>query len=98
MYTDATEFDRSLSRLVAKAMSTAAPLMPGREPDEDLAAIMVAELSNHLGFVIAFVSRGDPKAIDTLLEAATQQMYEAAAHHRQIQAKLAKMKVIRFDR
>jgi hypothetical protein len=88
---NATEFEDSLRQLVTKAMPTAAPLMPGKNPDEDLAATMVAELSNHLGLVISFVSGGDPKVIDRLLEAVTERMYEAAAHHAQVQGKLAKM-------
>jgi hypothetical protein len=87
----ATEFEDGLTRLVSSAMPAAAPLMPGKEPDEDLAGTMVAELANSLGLVIAFVARGDAKTTDTLLEAVTARVYESAAHHSENQGKLARM-------
>jgi hypothetical protein len=90
---NATEFERSLTRLMSKAMPHAAPLNPARTPDDDLAATMMAELVNALAITISFTAGGDPKAIDTLLEGATERLYDAAAHHAGIQGKL--MRAIR---
>jgi hypothetical protein len=88
---NATEFERDLERLISKAMPAAAPLMPGKAPDEDLIASMVAELINSLGMVIAFTSGGDPKVMDKRLDAVTQTVYETASHYNQIRGKLSKV-------
>jgi hypothetical protein len=87
---NATEFEQSLTELMAEAMSHAAPLVPNRTPDDKLAATIVAELVNALAVAISFTARGDAKAIDTLLEGATERLYAAAAHHAENQVKLTK--------
>lgn len=88
----AEKFEDDLARVVAKAMPAAVPLAPGREPDDQLAATMPAQLAAQLGFVSAFIARGDAKAIDTMLESATQFTYEAAARYSCAQRKLAQMR------
>jgi hypothetical protein len=87
---NATEFERSLTRLMSQAMPHAAPLNPAREPDDELAATMMAELVNALAVVIGFTAGSDPKAVDMLLEGATERLYAATVHHTGNRDKLTK--------
>ena len=88
----AEKLKRDLQRVVCRAMPAAVPLVPGSEPDDELAAAMPAQLASLLGFVIAFIARGDAKAMDELLESTTQFVYEAAAQYGGAQRKIATLR------
>jgi hypothetical protein len=91
------KFKDDLAELIAKNMPSAAPMVSGRVADGELVAAMITELSQHLGFVIAFAHRGDPVKINNTVEGCVQFIFEGSAHFAKIQKSVAKLKPINLD-
>lgn len=79
-----SDFNTSLSRLCQKALKEAGE-------DREAQAEIIERLINATAFTIAITCKGDTKTMDTLLAGAEQQLYEAAAGHKEFGALMARL-------